>query len=164
MADDETFDIVNFAFNLGNVYVEPKLVKKILRSLIEDFRPKVTAIIESKNVDTISMDELVGSLQTYESDLPRTNKSISIALKSVDDVDENVFGEEISFTEIGYLAKHFRNFLKNNNKRERNKNFANPKNVKKNEQPIVASSEKPNFTKDKVGQSSNNSSGQQCFG
>ena len=48
MADDETFDefyaklndTVNFAFNLGEVYDQPKIVRKILRSLIEDFRPK----------------------------------------------------------------------------------------------------------------------------
>ena len=83
MADDKTFDefysklndIVNFAFKLGEVFEEPKIVKKILRSLTEDFRPKVTAIIESKDVDTILVDELVGSLQSYESDLSKINKS-----------------------------------------------------------------------------------------
>ena len=55
MSDDETFDefyaklndIVNFAFNLGEVYDQPKVVRKVLRSLTEDFRPKVTIIIES---------------------------------------------------------------------------------------------------------------------
>ena len=70
MFDDETFDefyaklndIVNSAFNLGEVYDQPKVVRKIFRSLTEDFRPKVTAITESKDVDTILVDELVGSL------------------------------------------------------------------------------------------------------
>ena len=55
MSDDEYFDefyaklndIVNFAYNLGEIYDQPKIVRKILRSLIEDFRAKVTAIIES---------------------------------------------------------------------------------------------------------------------
>ena len=83
MSDDETFDeiyaklndIVNSAFNLGEVYDQSKVVRKILRSLIEDFRSKVTAIIESKDVDTIAIDELVGSSQSYESDLPKTSKS-----------------------------------------------------------------------------------------
>ena len=83
MVDDKTLDefysklndIVNFAFKLGEVFEEPKIVKKILRSLTEDFRPKVTAIIESKDVDTILVDELVGSLQSYESDLSKINKS-----------------------------------------------------------------------------------------
>ena len=57
-----TSKIVNFAYNLGEIYDQPKIVKKILRSLTENFRPKVTAIIESKDVDSIPVDELVGSL------------------------------------------------------------------------------------------------------
>ena len=47
MSDDEYFnefytkfnDIVNSAYNLGEIYDQPKIVRKILRSLIEDFRP-----------------------------------------------------------------------------------------------------------------------------
>ena len=98
MYEDESFnefyaklDIVNLAFNLGKVYDQHKIVRKILRSLIKDFRSKVTAITKSKDVDIIQVDELVGSPQTYESDLPKTNKSKSMALKTVDDVDENLF-------------------------------------------------------------------------
>ena len=49
-------------FNLGEVYNQPKIVTKILRSLTEYFRPKVTAITESKDMDSIFVDELVGSL------------------------------------------------------------------------------------------------------
>ena len=52
----------NSTFNLGEVYDQPKIVRKILRSLIDEFRPKVTAIIESKDVDSISIDEPIGSL------------------------------------------------------------------------------------------------------
>ena len=74
MFDDESFDefyaklndIVNSTYNSDEIYDQPKIVKKILRSLIEDFRPKVTAITESKDVDSIPVDELVGSLQSYE--------------------------------------------------------------------------------------------------
>ena len=96
MPDDESFDefyaklndIVNFAFNLGEVYDQPKIVRKILRSLTGDFRLKVTVITESKDVDSIHVNELVGSLQSYESNLPKTNKSKSIALKSVNDIND----------------------------------------------------------------------------
>ena len=78
MSDDESFDefyaklnnIVNSAYNLGEIYDQPKIVRKILRSLTENFRPKVTAITESKDVDSIPVDELVGSLQSHELDLP----------------------------------------------------------------------------------------------
>ena len=70
MSDDECFDelyaklndIVKSAYNLGEIYDQPKIVRKILRFLTEDFRPKVTAIIESKDVDSIPINELVGSL------------------------------------------------------------------------------------------------------
>ena len=36
-------DIVNSAYNLDEIYDQPKIVRKILRSLIENFRPKMTA-------------------------------------------------------------------------------------------------------------------------
>ena len=78
-------DIVNSVYNLGEIYDQPKIVRKILRFLTEDFRLKVTAITKSKDVDSILVNELVGSLQSYELDLPKTNKSKSMALKSVDD-------------------------------------------------------------------------------
>ena len=99
MSDDESFDefyakmndIVNSAYNLGETYDQPKIVRKILRSLTEDFRPKVTAITENKDVDSIPVDELVESLQSYELDLPKTSKSKSMALKSVDDINVGGF-------------------------------------------------------------------------
>ena len=141
MSDDESFDelyaklndIVNSAFNLGEVYDQPKIVRKILKSLIEDFRPKVTVITESKYVDSIFVEELVGSLQSYESDLRKANKSKSMVLKSIDDVDDCGFNDELSSIEIAYLAKNFRNFLRNNNRRARNRNNVDTKNVKMND-------------------------------
>ena len=84
-----------------------------------------------------------------------------MALKSVDDVDGNGFDDELSFTEIAYIAKNFRNFLRNNNRRARNKNNAKPRNFKRNEPTKVNNTDKP---KEKVSQTSNNSMVQQCFG
>ena len=84
-----------------------------------------------------------------------------MALKSVDDVDGNGFDDELSSTEIAYLAKNFRNFLRNNNIRARGKSNAEPRNFKRNELTKVNNIDK---SKEKVGQSSNNSLGQQCFG
>ena len=118
MSDDESFDefcaklndIVNSTFNLGEVFDQSKIVRKILRSLTEDFRSKVIVITESKDVDSIFVVELVRSLQSNEFDLPKTNKSKSMALKSVDDVDDCGFDDELSSTKFAYLAKNFRNF------------------------------------------------------
>ena len=101
--------------------------------MTEDFRPKVIAITESKDVDSIPIDELVGSLQSYELDLPKTSKSKSMALKSVDDVDVNGFDDELSAIEIAYLAKNFRNFLRNNNRRAKGKNNVEPRNFRRND-------------------------------
>ena len=163
MSNDEYFDefyaklndIVNSANNLGEIYDQPKIFRKILRSLTEDFRPKVIVIIESKDVDSILVDELVGSLQSYELD-PKISKSKSMALKSIDDVDVSGFDDELSATENAYLAKNFRNFLRNNNRRVRGKNNAEYRNFRRNDLTKVNNTEKP---KEKVGQPFNNSMG-----
>ena len=83
-----------------------------------------------------------------------------MALKSVDNVDVSGFDDELSATEIAYFAKNFRNFLRNNNKRARGKNNVEPRNFRRNDPTKVNNIEKP---KEKVGQPSNNSMGQQCF-
>ena len=120
----------------------------------------MTAITESKDVDSIPVDELVGSRQSYELDLPKTSKSKSIALKLVDDVEVGGFDDEFSATEIAYLAKNFRNFLRNNNRKTRSANTAKPKNFRKNDPTKVNNNDKP---REKVGQYSNNSMGPQRF-
>ena len=156
MSDDESFvefyaklnDIVNSTYNLGEIYDQLKIVWKILWSLTKDFRPKVIVITEGKDVDSIPIDELVGSLQSYELNLPKTNKSKSIALKSIDNVDGNGFDDELFATEIAYLAKNIRNFLRNNNKRARGKNNVEPRNFRRNDPTKVNNTEKP---KEKVG-------------
>ena len=79
----------------------------------------------------------------------------------VDDVDENRFDDELSTTKIAYLAKNFINFLMNNNTRVRGKNNAKPGNFRRNELTKVNNIDKP---KEKVGQTSNNSTSQECFG
>ena len=116
----------------------------------------MTAITKSKDVDSIPVDELVGLLQSYELDLSKTNKFKSMALKSVDDVEIGGFDDELSATEIAYLAKNFRNFLRNNNRKARSANTIEPRNFMKNDPTKVNNNDKP---REKVGQSSNNSMG-----
>ncbi|KAB1227705.1 hypothetical protein CJ030_MR1G005712 [Morella rubra] len=106
MKEDETFDefyaklndIVNSSYNLGEKIPEHRVVRKVMRSLPERFRSKVTAIEESKDLDTVKIEELVGSLQTYEVSLPQPKKNKSIALRSVKeeisaDSDEEVLDD-----------------------------------------------------------------------
>ena len=78
MSEDESFDsfysklneVVIDKFNFGEKTEDSKVVRKILQSLPESFRAKVMAIEESKNIDEIKVQELVGSLQTYKLSLP----------------------------------------------------------------------------------------------
>ena len=46
-------DIVNFAFNLGETILERKVVREVLKSLLERFNAKITTIEESKDIDKI---------------------------------------------------------------------------------------------------------------
>ena len=106
MDEDELFnefyaklkDIVNSAFNLRKTIPEPKIVRKVLRSLPERFHAKITAIKESKDIDKIPLTELVGNLQTYELGLSRIEKSgkgKSMALKEKgSDIDESSDDED----------------------------------------------------------------------
>lgn len=54
------------SFNLGKRIPEAKILRKVMRFLPERFIPKVIAIEESKDLDAIKIEELQGSLQTYE--------------------------------------------------------------------------------------------------
>ncbi|XP_065621709.1 uncharacterized protein LOC136064195 [Quercus suber] len=123
MRDNEPFDsfygklneIVIAKLNLGEKIEDTKVVRKILRSLPESFRVKVTAIEESKDLDEIKIQELIGSLQMYELGLPSHKTSKSLALKTITermDVPSEKDGVE---KEVVYLAKKFRKFLKMKN-------------------------------------------------
>ena len=78
---------IRLALFLGSL----QIVRKILRFLTENFKPKVIVITESKDVDFIPVNELVETLQSYELILPKTNKSKSMALKLIDNDDGNGF-------------------------------------------------------------------------
>ena len=108
---------MNSAFNLGETIHEPKIVRKMLRSLLERFHAKITAIEESKDIDKIPLTELVGNLQTYELRLTRigkSGKSKSMALKAKNsDTDESSDDED--FKMKSYITRQFKKFMKNAN-------------------------------------------------
>ena len=105
--EDESFDefytklkdIVNSTFNLGETIPEPKIIRKVLRSILERFHAKITVIEESKDIDKIPLTELVGNLKTYEVGLTRIGKSgkgKSMALKAKSSDIEESFDDEDS--------------------------------------------------------------------
>ena len=84
-------------------------MRKILRSLLDSFRAKVTAIEESKDRDEIKVQELIGSLQTYELSLPSQRKSKSLALKTINERVEaqDSSDEDKVEKDVAYLVKNF---------------------------------------------------------
>ena len=125
MKEDESFDefyaklkdIVKSTFNLGEHIPEPKIVRKVLRSLPERFHTKIIAIEESKDIDIIPLTKLVGNLQTYELGLTRIgkgSKSKSIALKAKsNETDESSDNEDSKMK--SYITRQFKKFMKNAN-------------------------------------------------
>ncbi|GKD45382.1 hypothetical protein Tco_1270027 [Tanacetum coccineum] len=80
-------------------------VRKFLRALHPKWRAKVTAIEESKNLTTLSLDELIGNLKVYEEVIKKDSETVkskreqsrSIALKArkeSSDDDSSTFDSE----------------------------------------------------------------------
>jgi ribosomal protein L12E/L44/L45/RPP1/RPP2 len=124
MLEDETFrefyskmsDLRNSMVSLGKSISDVKLIQKVLRSLLERFKIKVTTIEESKDLEEMKIEELVGSLQTYELSLPPVKKVKTIALKA-SKKKAKVSSEEDSENEedaVAMLAKNFGRIMKNN--------------------------------------------------
>ena len=123
--EDESFDefyaklkdIVNSTFNLGETILEPKIMRKVLRSLPERFHAKITAIEESKDIDKIPLTELVANLQTYELGLTRigkSGKSKSMTLKAKSsEIDESSDDEDSKMK--SYITRQFNKFMNNTN-------------------------------------------------
>jgi hypothetical protein len=122
MLEEETFgefyskmsDLRNSMVSLGKPISDVKLIRKILRSLPERFRIKVTTIEESKDLEEMKIEELVGSLQTYELSLPPVKKIKIIALKASKKKVEASSEDDSEDEEkaVAMLAKNFRRLMK----------------------------------------------------
>jgi len=105
----------NSMVSLGKLVSDVKLIRIILRSLPESFRIKVTTIEESKDLEEMKIEELVGSLQTYELSFPPVKKMKTIALKA-SKKKVKISSEEDSKDEekaVVMLAKIFGRLMRN---------------------------------------------------
>ena len=120
MDEDESFDefyaklkdIVNSTFNLAEQILEPKIIRKILKSLPERFNAKITTIEESKDLVFIHLTKLIENLQNYELGLARVGKGgkgKNMALKTKNDDDD----EDTKLK--SYITRQFKKFIKNAN-------------------------------------------------
>ncbi|GJS99362.1 zf-CCHC domain-containing protein [Tanacetum coccineum] len=96
-------------------------VRKFLRALHPKWRAKVTAIEESKNLTTLSLDELIGNLKVYEEVIKKDSETVkskreqsrSIALKArkeSSDDDGSTFDSEDE--EYAMAVRDFKKFFK----------------------------------------------------
>ena len=78
---------------------------------------KVTAIEEAHDLSSLNLDELIGSLQTYEIGLNRRNekkdKNLAFASKSAaDDLQIESEGEESLAESMAMLGRQFNKLMK----------------------------------------------------
>ncbi|KAH9650254.1 hypothetical protein KPL70_026300 [Citrus sinensis] len=129
-------DIVNTLGALGKTFSNSEKVKKIIRSLPKEWRPKRTAIEEAKDLNTLPLDDLIGSLISYEEDLAaekgHEEKKKSIALKA--SKYESDGESEPDDEELAMLARRFRKFFKKTGER---RNFRNFKNYREKKEAIT---------------------------
>ena len=111
----ELSDIINFLFNVGEPIPNSKVVRKILRSLLEKFRPKVTVIEESKDINSMRVDELIGSIQTYEMIPPSFQKPKDFIFKALENEDKDIEMQyDITNDKLTHMVKRIKRVIKFN--------------------------------------------------
>ncbi|KAH6785832.1 hypothetical protein C2S51_038287 [Perilla frutescens var. frutescens] len=131
-------DIASESFALGDAISEEKLVRKVLRSLPKRFAYKVTANEEANDVSKMKLQELMGSLRTFEMGLTNEEtvqkKSIAFQAGSSSDVPNTVSDKNDLTESIALLAKNISKFIKRYEKSPQNnfvKNrFSKPRRTK----------------------------------
>ncbi|GJY58949.1 retrovirus-related pol polyprotein from transposon TNT 1-94 [Tanacetum coccineum] len=130
--DDETIDCAFARFNtiitslksLDESFLSRNHVRKFLRALPTKWRPKVTAIEESKDLLTLPLDELIGNLKVYEVVLEKDSEASKVkkekykylalkARKVSSDEEESCSGSD---EEYAMAARDFKKFFKRRGK------------------------------------------------
>ena len=113
-------NIINALKSLGKSYTNGEMVRKILRSLPKGWQPKVTAIQEAKDLNTLELDELMGSLMTHEITMKSHDdhdkkKKKGKAFKSL--IKEEESSDEDDDEEFAMMAKRFKKFFRKRGQR-----------------------------------------------
>ena len=120
-------DIMNTLGALAKTFLNSEKVKKIIRSLPKEWRPKMTVIEEAKDLSILSIDDLIGYLISYEEDLAvkkgNEEKKKNIALKASKQLSDEK--SKLDDEEMAMLAKRFRKFYKKTSEQRKFKNYKN---------------------------------------
>ncbi|XP_070044871.1 uncharacterized protein [Nicotiana tomentosiformis] len=136
MKDDESIQdmhtrftsIINEPHSLGEIIPRNKLVRKVLSVLPSSWESKVNAITEAKDLQTLTMGELVENLKTYEmkrkkdSERRGPKKDKNLVLKA----ENNDSSEEDS--DIAYLTRRFQKMVRMNEGIPKRGSSSKPKN------------------------------------
>jgi len=141
MKDDESIEQMYSRFQtlvsglqiLKKSYVASDHVSKILRSLPARWRPKVTAIEEAKDLNTLSVEDLVNSLKVHEIGLSehepvkkvksialpskgKSSKALKVSESEEESPDEDSDGDPADVEKMVMLSKKLEYLAKNNRK------------------------------------------------
>jgi hypothetical protein len=111
-------NIVNCLKALGKIYTNQENVRKILRSLPKRWEAKMTAISEARDLKVLTLEELFGSLMTYELEMnskveeEEVKPKKNFALKSSHHDHDNSEEERDEEEEIALMTRNFKKFLK----------------------------------------------------
>ncbi|CAM8965583.1 unnamed protein product [Rhodiola kirilowii] len=109
-------ELSNEASALGKPIDEERLVSKVLRSLPPRFAMKVTAIEEMHDISMLKLDELTGSLRTYEINHNfLTGEVKGIALKA--DMPEDKPDGGCTTEQLAMMAQNFGRMVRKINRR-----------------------------------------------
>ncbi|GJT44647.1 zf-CCHC domain-containing protein [Tanacetum coccineum] len=106
---------------LDESFSSKNCVRKFLRALHPKWRAKVTAIEESKNLTTLSLDELIGNLKVYEEIIKKDSETVkskreqsrSIALKArKESSDDDSSTSDSEDEEYAMAVRDFKKFFK----------------------------------------------------
>nr|GEU71873.1 zf-CCHC domain-containing protein/UBN2 domain-containing protein [Tanacetum cinerariifolium] len=129
ISDEESIDNAFARFNtiitrlksLDDDFSSKNYVKKFLRALHPKWRTKVTAIKESNDLTSLSLDELIGNLKVYEVIIKKDSKmvkekkeqNISFSLKSKkESSDEDSSTSDNEDEEYTMAVRDFKKFFK----------------------------------------------------
>ncbi|GJR71173.1 zf-CCHC domain-containing protein [Tanacetum coccineum] len=128
ISEDESIDSAFARFNtiitslkaLDEGYSSKNYVRKFLRALHPKWRAKVTAIEESKDLTSLSLDELIRNLKVYEMIIKKDSEIVkakverkSLALKAKkESSDEECSTSESEDEEYAMAVRDFKKFFK----------------------------------------------------
>ncbi|GJW58331.1 hypothetical protein Tco_0105062, partial [Tanacetum coccineum] len=161
ISEDESIDSVFARFNtiitslkaLDEGYSSKNYVRKFLRALHPKWRAKVTAIEESKDLTSLSLDELIGNLKVHEMIIKKDSEIVkakverkSLALKAKkESSDEECSTSGSKDEEYAMAVRDFKKFFKRRGRfvrqpRNDKKKFQRSRDEKKNQRSFVGGS------------------------